>query len=202
MEIDEQKEQDLRYAAKAALRKRARALRSAIPREGILERSARIAASLEGIERFKSARSVALFYPIRKRNEVDLVDLDARLRERGVRVAYPAIDEETRVMTFRFIDDPSSMVERGLGFLDPGPEAPEATAVDVIVVPALQIDGRGYRIGYGAGYYDRALSRYCPASYAIGVCFDFQLISEVPITEGDFPLHAIVTDSRVVTITP
>jgi 5-formyltetrahydrofolate cyclo-ligase len=196
MEIDAEQEVALRYQAKAFLRKRARALRSAIPRAAILERSARIVERLSLLPVVVAAGSVALFYPIEGRNEVDLTALDALLRARGKRVAYPAIDPDSRQMTFRFVDDPAAMEERGLGFREPAPSALEAAALDVIVVPALQIDGRGYRIGYGAGFYDRTLPRFAPPAKSIGVAFSFQLIPEVPVTEGDVAVSLIVTDDR------
>jgi 5-formyltetrahydrofolate cyclo-ligase len=196
MEIDAEQQVALRYQAKAFLRKRARALRSAIPRGAILERSARIVERLSLLPVVVSAGSVALFYPIEGRNEVDLTALDALLRARGKRVAYPAIDPDSRQMTFRFVDDPTAMEERGMGFREPAPSAPEAAALDVIVVPALQIDGRGYRIGYGAGFYDRTLPRFAPPAQSIGVAFSFQLIPEVPVTEGDVAVSLIVTDDR------
>lgn len=197
-DIDPQLELALRYQAKAMLRKRARQLRNSIPARAIAERSARIVAHLEALTAVTDARSVALFWPIEGRNEVDLTALDARLRAAGKRVAYPSIDPETRVMTFRFVDDPAAMAERGLGFDEPDPAAPEAETLDVIVVPALQVDPRGHRIGYGAGFYDRTLPRFAPPARAVAVAFSFQLISEVPVTEGDVRVSLVVTDERVI----
>jgi 5-formyltetrahydrofolate cyclo-ligase len=201
-DIDPAVELALRYRAKAALRQRARALRNSIPREAILERSARIAARLEAIPSVASASTIALFWPIERRNEVDLTALDLRLRAQGKRVAYPTIDPDTRVMTFRWVDDPARLEERGLGFREPDPALPETAALDVIVVPALQIDCRGHRIGYGAGFYDRALPRFAPPALAIGVAFSFQLIAEVPVTEGDVALSLVVTDEQVIPSPP
>jgi 5-formyltetrahydrofolate cyclo-ligase len=202
MQIDAEMEVELRYRAKAVLRKRARGLRNTLPREVVLERSARIAERLEALPAFAGAQRVALFWPIEGRNEVDLTALDARLRAAGKRVAYPAIDPETRVMTFRFVDDPAAMEEQGLGFREPAPGAEEAASLDVIIVPALQIDGRGHRIGYGAGFYDRALPRFAPPAMSIGVAFSFQLIPEVPVTEGDVPVSLVVTDDRTIEPAP
>jgi len=195
--FDAETERSLRYRAKAFLRQRARALRNSIPRSGILERSGRIALAVAGLPVVADAGSVALFYPIEGRNEVDLTGLDASLRARGVRVAYPTIHPETREMTFRFVDDPADLEERGFGFREPRESAPLASTLDVIVVPALQIDDRGYRLGYGAGYYDRTLPRFCPPACSVGVAFSFQLIPEVPVTEGDVPVSLVVTDDRV-----
>lgn len=200
MEMDAELVADLRYRAKAELRKRARALRNAIPHDAIRERSRRILLALEALPAVATAARVALFYPIEGRNEVDLRALDASVRARGARVAYPAIDPETRVMTFRFVADPETMQERGLGFREPDLADEEAAALDVILVPALHVDPQGHRIGYGAGYYDRTLPRFCPPARAIGVAFDFQLIAEVPTTEGDVALSTVVTDARVIAV--
>ena len=197
MDIDPEMEAVLRRRAKAALRQRARALRNTIPRDRIAQRSNQIAQALEAMPLLAQARSIALFVAIETRNEVDLAALGSRLRHRGTRVAYPAIDPVTRIMTFRCPRDPDAMAERGLGFREPSPDEPEATALDVIVVPALQIDPTGHRIGYGAGYYDRTLPRFCPPAQSIGVVFDFQLVPEVPRTENDVAVDWVVTDTRV-----
>lgn len=196
-DFDVQAVVELRYRAKAALRQRMRALRGTIPRDSIVARSNRICEGLEGLACVREAGSVALFWPIEKRNEVDLRPLCSWLLGRGVRVAFPSIDPLTRVMTFRFPVDPLAMEERGLGFREPGVGDVEATGLDVIVVPALGVDGQGNRIGYGAGFYDRTLPRFCPPAVSIGVAFDFQVLFEVPVTEGDVPLSVVVTDARV-----
>ncbi|MRG94252.1 5-formyltetrahydrofolate cyclo-ligase [Polyangium spumosum] len=190
----------LRYRAKGVLRQRMRALRNSIPRESLAERSAKICAGLLSRPELSGARAVALFWPILKRGEVDLRPLAADLRARGVVVAFPAIDPATKVMTFRIPADPAAMEEHGLGFQEPLPSEPEVGAVDVVVVPALGVDGEGNRLGYGAGYYDRTLPRFCPPAVAIGVVYDFQVLSEVPATEGDVPLPVVVTDERVIEV--
>ena len=195
-EFDPEAVKILAYRAKVELRKRARALRNTIPFNAIAERSAKIQARLENLPHFQEAKRVALFWPIEGRNEVDLRPLAKTLQSRGISVAFPAIDPETRVMTFRFPPNPETMKERGLGFAEPTGEDPEATELDVIVVPALGLDAVGNRIGYGAGYYDRTLPRFCPPAMSIGVAFDFQLLVEVPTTEGDVPVNMVVTDER------
>ena len=200
MEIDAEAETVLRIRAKAVLRQRARALRNTIPEGAIKERSQRIVAALLKLPAIEAAARVALFYPIEGRNEVDLRALDAALREKGARVAYPTIDQESRVMSFRLVSETEAMEERGFGFREPAPDAEDASPLDVVVVPALQIDDRGHRIGYGAGYYDRTIPRYCPPAIAIGVAFDFQLAAEVPVTEGDVAVSMVVTDQRVLRV--
>ena len=188
----------LRVRVKAELRKRMRSLRKALPASACSERSARIIDRLANLELMSRAAAVALFWPIDDRHEVDLRALDARLRARGTRLAYPGIDPETGAMTFRFVADAEAMVEHGFGFREPAPDAPEAPSagLDVIVVPALAIDPRGHRIGYGAGYYDRVLPRFAPPAVTVAVAFDFQLVAETPNSAVDIPVTWVVTDTR------
>ncbi len=201
------REDQLRRRVKAELRKRMRGLRQAMPATSCAERSSRIVVALEAMPEIIAAKAVALFWPIVDRHEVDVRALDASLRARKLRVAYPAIDPETREMTFRWADA-SQLDERGLGFREPPPDAPEVrpNELSAIVVPALAIDPGGHRIGYGAGFYDRALCRFAPPATTLGVAFDFQLVAEVAITDGDVALDWIVTDARTMradaTLTP
>jgi 5-formyltetrahydrofolate cyclo-ligase len=199
-------ERALRTRAKVEIRKRSRGVRNAIPKEAIALRSAKIVERLGALEAVANAAHIALFFPILAKNEVDLRALDARFRAENKAIYYPAIPElgpeatEPPRMTFRRVAHLESMLERGLGFLDPGPDAPEAERLDVIIVPGLAFDGNGNRLGYGAGYYDRALPRFRPPAIAIGVAFAFQLAPDLPATENDVPVDVIVTDDRVIAI--
>jgi 5-formyltetrahydrofolate cyclo-ligase len=114
-------------------------------------------------------------------------------------VYYPSIDED-RMMTFREPRDLDSMTERGLGFREPEPDAPEATTLDAIVVPALAVDDRGYRLGYGAGYYDHTLPRFAPPARTIVVAFDYQFVIELPALPHDVACDVVVTDARLVRV--
>jgi 5-formyltetrahydrofolate cyclo-ligase len=102
-------------------------------------------------------------------------------------------------MTFRVTADPEILDERGYGFREPPLDAPEATSVEVIVVPALALDSRGHRLGYGAGYYDRTLPTY-PRTVTIGVAFDYGLLVEIPEIPTDVAVQWVVTDARTIEI--
>jgi 5-formyltetrahydrofolate cyclo-ligase len=183
--------------AKTELRKRLRGLRNTTPASACDARSQRIVERLLAMDALKGATRVALFWPIVARHEVDLRPLDEALRARGARVAYPAIDPETNAMTFRFVPAAADLEVQGYGFAEPAADAEEATELDAVLVPALALDSRGHRLGYGAGYYDRTLPRFCPPAVSIGVAYDFQLLVELPVTEGDVACDWIVTDTRV-----
>jgi 5-formyltetrahydrofolate cyclo-ligase len=186
----------IRLKVKAELRKRLRGVRKTTPAEACAERSRALVARLEAHPAVVAAKSIALFWPIEARHEVDLRPLDATLRARGVRNAYPTIDADTNVMTFRFVDDVAALEEKGFGFMEPSHDAPEATAVDVVIVPAIAVDPTGHRIGYGAGYYDRTLPRFVPPGVSIAVAYDWQLVAEVPATPHDVRCAWVLTDLR------
>jgi len=200
LDADDDAVRELSLRAKAVLRQRARALRNTMPAPALAARSGRIVTGVLSLGAVVRADSVALFWPILTRNEIDLRPLDAALRAQGKRVAYPAIDPDTDRMVFRWVAVPESMEERGLGFRDPGADAPEVDRLDVIVVPALQVDPRGYRLGYGRGYYDRTLPRYRPPAVAVCVAYDFQLVQDLPITDGDVAVDIVLTDERTIEV--
>jgi len=177
----------LRRRVKAEIRKRMRGLRQTTPGAACAERSRLLVERLAAHPRVAAARAAALFWPIVERHEVDLRALDATLRARGASVFYLAIDPDSGVMTFRAVADPATLAEAGYGFAEPPRDAAEAGPgeIDVVIVPALAVDARGHRIGYGAGYYDRTLPRFAPPAEAIAVAFDFQLVSELPVVESD-----------------
>jgi 5-formyltetrahydrofolate cyclo-ligase len=188
-------EEVIRFKVKAELRKRMRGLRKTTPPEACAERSAKIVAALEAHEAVQQAKSVASFWPMLERHEVDLRELDTKLRARGVKMAYPRVDPDAGTMTFRFVDDALSLEEAGNGFAEPREDAPLADGLDVIIVPALAVDPSGHRIGYGAGYYDRALAT-TSRGMAIAVAYDWQLVAEVPATDGDIRMDDVITDLR------
>jgi 5-formyltetrahydrofolate cyclo-ligase len=183
------------HAVKAALRKRMRGVRGATPAESCQLRSAKIVASLLALPELSRAQEVALFWPIEARHEVDLRALDDALQARGARVYYPSIDRDTREMSFRLRTPGETFEEYGSGFCEPRPDAALPMQLDVVCAPALAVDTQGYRLGYGAGYYDRALTSH--KGFSVAVAYDFQLVIDVPREPHDAPVQCVVTDARV-----
>jgi 5-formyltetrahydrofolate cyclo-ligase len=92
----------------------------------------------------------------------------------------------------------------GYGIPEPQADAPTLTSaeVDLILVPAVACDGRGYRLGYGGGFYDRLLSSAEWASkLTIGIVFEFAFVSQLPVDSWDRPLDAVCTETGI-KITP
>ncbi|HXF36758.1 MAG TPA: 5-formyltetrahydrofolate cyclo-ligase, partial [Actinomycetota bacterium] len=85
------------------------------------------------------------------------------------------------------------------GALEPaGGEVLSPQELDAVVVPGLAFDRRGYRVGYGGGFFDRFLPRTRPDAFRVGICFHLQLVEEVPHGAGDEPVDAVVTEREVI----
>lgn len=190
--------------AKKQIRKRMQTLRSGHPAAALALRSQHVVTRLLAEDWLLAARSVALFWPILERGEVDLRGLDEALRARGSALYYPFMEPAaTGFRTgFRLSSTVGDVAVRGGKFAEPPPGAPEATRgdVEVVLVPALAADGRGHRIGYGAGYYDATLGDLCPPAAATIVLFDFQLLAEIPAEAHDVACARVVTDRRTLSI--
>ena len=147
-------------------------------------------------EACKSAKTVRLFAAIG--SEADLKEAALSLLSQGKCVSYPCITAGTLV--FRQITDLSQLIPAGKYEIpEPLPHLPEDVYENaLILVPGLVFDTRGYRIGYGGGYYDRYLAGLNETSYtAAGVCFDCQVSEEpLPVTSFDRPVSCIYTPTR------
>ena len=191
---------ELAQAAKQELRKRMRALRAAYPASALQLRSRNIVERSLALPQFANAPSVALFFPLLERQEVDLRALDGEARRQGKRVYYPFLEQRGDVsMTgLRLTSKLEDLAERGQRFLEPPADAPVATRGDVelMFVPALAVAPSGHRLGYGMGFYDALLPDFRPPALAVAVAYDFQLLVELPSLGHDVPCDAVVTDSR------
>ena len=173
--------------------------RDALARRDALDPLWRTGASLEMAEvansviRIEPGAIVSGFWPMR--SEVDVRPMMFALRENGARLCLPAILDKT-TMVFRELIRGATLVDMGFGTAGPGEEA-ETLDPSIMLVPLAAFDARGHRIGYGAGYYDRAIERLTRNGYAprlVGVAFDCQEVPEVPDEPHDVVIPEILTE--------
>jgi 5-formyltetrahydrofolate cyclo-ligase len=197
-EIPDELRDQLAFRAKRELRKRLRSVRSAMPAGAIEARSRALSERLVAMEVFRRARTVALFAS--RADEVQCAPIEEVCRALGQRVALPVVVDESPGLVFRARWDGTRehpIETSAYGIEEPVEDAPGVSydELDLIVVPALGVDDRGHRIGYGRGYYDRVLPR-CTRAVRVVVAFEFQLLAEVPTRAGDVPCDVVVTDGR------
>lgn len=139
-----------------------------------------------------AAQSLSGYMPMR--TEID--PLPAMARHPGP-VGVPVILAPATPLRFRLWTPDSAMVTGDFGALIPA-EGPWVEP-QVMIAPLLAFDARGFRLGYGGGFYDRTVQalRLRHKVTVIGFAFAAQEVEEVPIDENDQRLDAIVTEEGV-----
>jgi 5-formyltetrahydrofolate cyclo-ligase len=130
------------------------------------------------------------------RTEID--PLDAMAAHAGP-VGVPVITGAGQPLRFREWGPGCALIEGEFGARIPAEGA--WLEPEVLIVPLLAWDRRGYRLGYGGGFYDRTLEglRSRHRTLAVGFAFAAQEVPEVPTEPVDQPLDAIVTEEGVLT---
>jgi len=158
--------------------------------EAVAERVAELLAD------FPKPTVVAGYWPIG--TELDVRHTLSHLDLIGFGCALPVVVAKGEPLTFRTWTPQVLMERSGLGILAPAATVPEVDP-DVLLVPLLAFDRAGYRLGYGAGFYDRTLERLRRSKRvtAIGIGFAGQEVDSVPRDQYDQPLDWLVTERFV-----
>jgi len=144
---------------------------------------------------FADAAIVAGYLPIRE--EADPRALMAALAKRGHRLALPCMAEGKRLVFRAWREgDATQLNVHGIG--EPASGGPAVTP-ELVLVPLLAFDAHGHRLGYGGGYYDRALDRLragCRVT-AIGIAYAGQEVDALPREPHDHRLDLVVTERGI-----
>jgi 5-formyltetrahydrofolate cyclo-ligase len=191
--------------ATAAMRQRMRALRRTLPLAVRLAAERDIRIQLRRLGLWRRGRRIAVY--LAHGGEVELRDAFEDAWSAGVRLYVPLVTRRrdgrmtfvplTATTVFRKnfyrIEEPASGL-RGRIFL---------RELDAVMVPTVAFDGRGHRLGMGAGYYDRALRRRLDLSRAwrrprlVGIAFAAQEVGAIDASPWDVALDEIVTERGV-----
>ncbi|KRA41685.1 5-formyltetrahydrofolate cyclo-ligase [Devosia sp. Root635] len=180
--------------AKAALRIRARAARA------LLDHGERADAAKAAARHFFDAIPlgagdvVAAYWRIR--DELDCQPILVKLMDSNQTVVLPVVLGPEQPLDLRVWEQGASLYESGFGTLAPSELAPRAEP-DIVIMPLLAFDGRGTRLGYGGGYYDRTLATMTKKPKLIGLAFAAQELDRIPREAHDVPLDAVVTEAGV-----
>jgi 5-formyltetrahydrofolate cyclo-ligase len=126
--------------------------------------------------------------------EIDPTPLMQRLLGEGYRLCLPVMEGKGLPLVFRAWSPGEPLAETTWGIREPLPEAPVLDP-DIVLGPLLAFDERGYRLGYGGGFYDRTLARLRALKpiVSIGIAFDEQKVDAVPHVDYDERLDWILT---------
>ncbi len=182
-------------AAKAEMRESAKSRRTAASEA--TPGAARIAAShaFREIVRQPHIRSVAGYLPVR--GEIDPLPLMHLLHGHEITLCLPVVTGPGQPLAFRPWRPGARLVRGAYGIMIP--EEAEEVTPQALVTPLLAYDARGYRLGYGGGYYDRTIAELGARGplRTIGLAFAGQQVPEVPAGAHDMPLDAIATENGI-----
>ncbi len=183
-------------AEKADLRREAAAWRDGLPAEERRGAAEAIAARAFPLPVAPGA-VVSGFMPFK--SEINPLPLLQKLEGAGALLALPRIVGRGHPLSMRAWEFGAPLERGQWGIREPRADAPEVDP-DILIVPLLAFDRAGYRLGFGAGYYDMTLTalRARKTIAAVGIAFAAQEVPAVPRTERDARLDLVLTEREVI----
>ena len=176
-------------AAKAALRRHLKAERASLDGPGKRERDLRIGEQVVAWWRRTRPPLLAVYWPLD--GEPDLHDTYALLAHEGAALALPVVVQRHAPLAFAAWTPGEAMLTDPMGIAIPGDLRTVARPA-ALLVPCLGFDERGYRLGYGGGFYDRTLAP-APRPFTLGIAYACQQL-RFDVDSHDVPLDAVVTE--------
>ena len=133
------------------------------------------------------------------KSEINPLPLMQKLAESGARLVLPRIAGRGSPLIMRAWAFGGPLDRGQWGIREPKADAPEVDP-DILLVPLLAFDRAGYRLGYGAGYYDMTIKRLrgMKTVTAVGIAFAAQEVPEIPRTPRDERLDLVLTEREVI----
>lgn len=185
-------------AAKRAIRRTVIARIQALPPEDRARQEVSLLSALPGLPGFADADTVLLYvsaFP----EEFDTGPMLRLALNQGKRLICPRVNRDEMRLDLHAVGNLDRDLEPGtLGILEPRTSTPlvEPKAVDWVLVPGVAFDIRGYRIGRGAGHYDRLLPRLRPVVPRWSLGFEEQWVETVPDEPHDQRVDGFVSPNR------
>ena len=162
-------------------------------REEVSALSEKICAMAAVTDAFKGAEDICLYMPVN--NEVDVRPMIDEAGSYGKRIWLPRV--EGRDMDFYSYSPGDGLAAGPFGIMEPvSREVLEPGEGTLVIMPGAVFSVDHGRIGYGGGYYDRYLAEN-PLCRTLAVCYDFQILDEIPMDAHDIRPDMIVSESRV-----
>ena len=138
-------------------------------------------------------------------SEVATDDLAKELMKRGKSVAYPKLSSVAGLMTLWRVKNLDALIPHKMGIRAPDVTRSipiEPITVDCVIYPGLAFTKGLWRLGQGGGYYDRLSTKIADTCARIGICFESQIVDDLPHDEHDAQLHWVVTEATVYPYVP
>jgi 5-formyltetrahydrofolate cyclo-ligase len=184
---------------KKEIRKEYNAKRLALSEQQVNDMTAHTLENFRSI-RLEGVQLLLSYYPIAARKEfnVALCEQLHLLNNPSAEIAWPKLQPDLVTMEAIVINEKTVLAKNRFDIFEPtGEQYVQPQMIDAVFVPLLAFDIKGYRVGYGKGFYDRYLARCAQDVVKIGFSFFEALESIDDINEFDVPLNYCITPSRV-----
>jgi len=182
--------------SKTALRSEMKQKRQMLDLEQRRRASQMIANRLNELVPIQKARTIMGYAAIQ--NEADMIPFLEAQHQLGKTILLPRVQAD-QLVAVEWQSWQETAVS-SFGIREPLGEVYPLADIDVVLVPGLAFDGRGYRLGFGRGFYDRFLPKRCPDAFKCGICYEFQVVDSVLPHAADIPIHWIVTEQSELVI--
>lgn len=142
-----------------------------------------------------------LFTYLSFRSEIPTPGIIQYCWQHGKHVTIPVCVGDTKELVLSYYDRNSVLTKVKYGLQEPTPQTlrfGDRELLDAALIPGSAFDRRGYRIGYGAGYYDKFFGHTKKPIIKIALAYSFQVIDEVPKSSYDVPMDFIVTEKEII----
>lgn len=185
---------------KAMLRQKMLSIRDAIPKNLRSQKSSIIADQILQIVEAEKFSTIMTY--VSARSEVETHYIIDQLIDTDKVVLAPLVKKGQKdLMVYRILDWKLDLIKGHFGILEPIPERCQRfdeSEIGLVLVPGLAFNRLGYRIGYGAGYYDRFLKK-CPQAVSVGLAYKEQIVDDLFQIYWDVPVNRIVVEEEVLT---
>lgn len=130
-------------------------------------------------------------------SELNPAPLEARLRAAGHVIALPVVTDAQMPLRFARHDVGDAMETGPIGAIPQPAGGAKMVQPDALLVPLLGVDRRGFRLGQGAGFYDRTIAALAP-EFTLGLAYDCQIVEHIQDAPWDEPLNAIATPTQFI----
>ena len=185
--------------AKEKIRSRILVERRSLDLDFVREASLKAQKLLLSMEEFRLAERIGLYAPFD--NELDTQELFRRATTLRKSAFFPAVVPTTHALKFYRVREWSDLAPGFGGILEPSNHLnalKDPNDLQMILVPGIAFDKKGFRLGFGKGYYDRLLAGY--RGKRIGIAYEFQMVESLPVGPHDQKVDWVVTEERVIRV--
>lgn len=151
---------------------------------------------------FMESSVIMAYIPIKNEVRTELI-MNTGLSS-GKTVLLPRVIDAERMEAVPVKNPDSDLRKGSMGIMEPHPSIPafDPLSIDLVILPGVAFDRKGRRLGFGAGYYDRFITRLRKDCVLLAPAYGFQVLDHIPADDYDKPADMIVTEMETIHVSP